>query len=201
MEKTELYTLIALGVNTIALLVVLFQTWLTSKTKSVSERSTQIDKNVRYKDNLSNATLLLTVLSALERWEKELQCILDDLRLARKGNLDALRRASSKGRKTPAGLINKPQYDSSPRWLVEIWVAGAQYYYNCVCVVDEFWLDQQERPKYGIDQHFGAEQFVIERFEESIDGLRGLAEVIEDGLPESYMNSPASLKERQFLDR
>ena len=70
----------------------------------------------------------------LEHWKKDLQEKRD---LLQKGvdekNDEMFQKASDTRIKSPKDLsLNRFLYDNMPAWLRELWISGAQYYYDAI---------------------------------------------------------------------
>ena len=95
--------------------------------------------------------------------------------------------------KQPRALgLRKIVYDNMPSWIREIWISGAQYYYDAASPLLFVWRDGAPNFEY-------AEKWVSERGKESEKALSTLLTYTKDMIPPVILKTPASLSERDFL--
>jgi hypothetical protein len=149
---------------------------------------------------LPRGHVLVHVKVKLEQWQRDITSQILRVEAARLGDLNALRDAASHAERGAKGLIIKPMYDSSPAWLQAIYEAGVQHYYLANGpFVHSLWEAESDRPKYGIGQNFETDT-VLSNLREGDSELGKLLAILNDLLPDVWLNSPASLSDNDFFD-
>ncbi|MCF7794899.1 hypothetical protein K9M50_00870 [Patescibacteria group bacterium] len=190
----KIATIVALVVNTIALIVVIFQTIFTKRSLNITKQSIDDAKTQRQLENLPKFTWIIEVQVQLEHWKKDLQ---ERLELLQKGinekNNETIQKASNTKITQPKDLsLNKFLYDNMPTWLRELWISGAQYYYDAITPL--FYVYKDEKPNYDYSQ-----SWIDERGKDSLYALSKLLEYLKDMIPPVILNTPASLSDKDFL--
>lgn len=190
----EIATLTALIINTIALIVVIYQTRIAKRSLTITKKSIDDAKTQRQLEILPKFTWVIEVQVKLESWKKDLQerkNIL--LKGVDKKNAEMVKKASDTRIKSPKDLsLNKFLYDNMPSWLRELWMSGAQYYYDAIAPLPYVYKD--EKPNYDY-----AQSWLNERSEDSLQAISKLLEYLEDMVPPVILNTPASLSDKDFL--
>lgn len=187
-------TLIALIINTITLLVVICQTHITKQSLVTTRKSVDDAKTQRQLEILPKFTWVIEVQVHLENWKKDLQ---ERKSLLQKGvyenNDEMFIKASDTRIKSPKDLsLNRFLYDNMPSWLRELWMSGAQYYYDAIAPLSYVYKDK--KPNYSY-----AQSWIEERAEDSLRAISKLLEYLEDMVPPVILNTPASLSDKDFL--
>lgn len=195
MTGAEITTIVALALNVIALVVVAYQTWLTRKSLRAANRSIDLSIKTMHVEMLPNANWVIQVQVELERWRDDLKRVIVDSKEA-VVNHDAsqMMDLARTGLKTPSGLVSRFGAKHAPSWLSTIWISGAQYYYDAKAPQISLWNKRDNMPWF---------EFVpdlVDRCQDSIRGLQGLLDLINDVVPSVYLNCPASVKDESFLD-
>ena len=190
----KIATIVALVVNTIALIVVIFQTIFTKRSLNITKQSIDDAKTQRQLENLPKFTWIIEVQVQLEHWKKDLQ---ERLELLQKGinekNNETIQKASNTKITQPKDLsLNKFLYDNMPTWLRELWMSGAQYYYDAITPLSCAYKDGE--PNYDYSQ-----SWIDERGKDSLYALSKLLEYLKDMVPPVILNTPASLSDKDFL--
>ena len=95
--------------------------------------------------------------------------------------------------KSPKDLsLNRFLYDNMPSWLRELWMSGAQYYYDAIAPLPYVYKDVT--PNYSY-----AQSWIKERSEDSLRAISKLLEYLKDMVPPVILNTPASLSDKDFL--
>ena len=79
-----------------------------------------------------------------------------------------------------------------PSWLRELWMSGAQYYYDAIAPLPYVYKDG--KPNYNY-----AQSWIEERSEDSLRAISKLLEYLKDMVPPVILNTPASLSDKDFL--
>jgi hypothetical protein len=186
--------IIALVINTTALLFVIFQTWLAKQSLSATRKSIDDSKTQRQLEILPKFAWVIEVQVQLEYWKKDLTEKIDLLQKGMEEENDALfQKVSDTKIKSPEDLLlNKFLYDNMPAWLRELWMSGAQYYYDAMAPLPYIFKDKE--PNYS-----HAESWIKERGEDSLQAISKLLEYLEDMVPSVILNAPASFTDADFL--
>ena len=192
---TEIFTISALILNASALVGVVYQTWLTRKSLRAAKRSIDLSIKTMQVEMLPNANGVIQVQVKLEQWKNDLETLIKDSKVAAK-NRDGSRMEdlACAGLNTPDGLVRRFGAEHPPNWLYTIWVAGAQYYYDAKAPQTGLWNKHENVPRY----YFVPD--LVKRCQDSIKGLQGLLDIIDDVVPGVYLNCPASVNDESFFD-
>lgn len=194
MNSVNTITLIALAINTLALLVVAYQTWLTKRALSATKESIDDAKVERQLEVLPKFTWVIHVQVDLEKWKSDLFKKRQELREAiRARNATVLQRIAMGSPQQPQDLgLRRFVYDNIPSWIREIWMSGAQYYYDAASPLSFVWRDDAAHFDY-------AESWVNGRGEASERAISALLSYIKDMVPSVILSTPASLSDNDFL--
>jgi hypothetical protein len=203
MTLADTIAIIALILNLVALGVVFYQTHISRESLfaardsiDATRQSIEMAIKARQLESLSDANQFIIVMDRLTSWQSDLEKITQDLKTARRrGPDDALieRIATQRGLNSPKGLVDKLWHEKCPPWLQMIWMAGAQHYYNCKSKVPLLWDIKKNIPFYD------AEDLII-KCNESIGHISELRSYLKFILPTAYLECPAALDDRHFLD-
>ena len=190
----DIATLVALFINTIALIVIIYQTHIAKQSLTTTKKSIDDAKTQRQLEALPKFTWVIEVQVQLEYWKKDLQEKRD---LLQKGvdekNDEMFQKASNTRIKSPKDLsLSKFLYDNMPAWLRELWMSGAQYYYDAIAPLPYVYKDEKLNYSY-------AESWIKERCEDSLQAISKLLEYLKDMVPPVILNTPASLSDKDFL--
>lgn len=145
---------------------------------------------------LPSAGTLIWVIHDLERWRSDLNSTANAVDLAiDQQDPFVLENISQTGLPTAKGLINYAIYDGAPSWLRVIWSTGAQYYFSSMCLAGLVYDDKRK------EHNFSVAQELSDRCHEALMSIDELLSYIEGAVPDVYLNSPASLSDRDFWDR
>jgi len=186
---------IALFVNTIALIVVIYQTHIAKKSLAITKESIDDAKTQRQLEILPKFTWVIEVQVQLKCWKEDLQERKDTLQIGiNEKNKEMFEKASAVRINSPRDLsLNKFLYDKVPSWLRELWMSGAQYYYNAIAPLPYVFKDK--KPNYSY-----AKNWAEERGQDSLQAISKLLEYLEDMVPPVILNTPASLSDKDFFD-
>lgn len=190
----ETTTLVALLINTIALIIVIYQTILTKKSLIITKESIDDAKTQRQLEILPKVFSVINVREQLEGWEKDLQRRKDILQKGVNRKDDKIIKiASSTTIKSPKDLsLNKFLYTNMPSWLRQLWMSGAQYYYNAIAPLS--YICKDEKPDYKY-----AQVWINEDGKNSLEAISKLLEYLKDMVPSVILNTPASLSDEKFF--
>lgn len=193
-DIVDIATLVALLINTIALIVIIYQTHIARQSLATTKKSIDEAKTQRQLEALPKLTWVIEVQVQLEHWEKDLK---EKRGLLQKGvnkiNDEMFQKASDTRIKSPKDLsLNKVLYNNMPAWLRELWMSGAQYYYDAIAPLPYVYKDG--KPNYSY-----AESWIKERCKDSLQAISKLLEYLKDMAPPVILNTPASLSDKDFL--
>ena len=190
----DIATLVALFINTISLIVIIYQTHIAKQSLTNTKKSIDDAKTQRQLETLPKFTWVIEVQVQLEHWKKDLQEKRD---LLQKGvdekNDEMFQKASDTRIKSPKDLsLNRFLYDNMPAWLRELWMSGAKYYYDAIAPLPYVYKDEKSNYSY-------AKSWAKERCEDSLQAISKLLEYLEDMVPPVILSTPASLSDKDFL--
>jgi hypothetical protein len=197
MSITAVLTMVALILNIIMLGIVAYQTWLTRKSLDVANQSIQDARTTRQIELLGKHHWVIHVMVELELWQKSIRTTgARILEAATSRNAGDLKSIAAHGIHSPSQLsLRNYDYENMPTWLREIWLSGAQYYYNAICCVGTVWSEKPE-PDYYFSY---AKKLVEERFAHSDEAISTLRGYIVNMIPQVILNTPASISDEEFL--
>jgi len=176
-------------INLVALVFVAYQTRLTRRSIQTSERVKQIS-------DLPKVNWVIHLRYYIEKWKADLEQIIADERYIRaqvqKGDSEL---GKKYGLDTPKGLIIKPTYEGLPDWMQVVLMTAAQYYYNCKGLAS--YLSSNQEPQFTLRLL----PDVIDQAKLGVSRMTELLSYIDDMAPQWYLDSPASIAEREFMDR
>ncbi|WP_372999765.1 hypothetical protein [Lutispora sp.] len=194
MSTSDIIALIALTLNLITLIIVIYQTNLTRKSVNIANESIDRDRKVRQLEMLPRANFIIHVGLRIDQWLDEIEQVREDLSLACKDeNAIALREIAKRGLHSPKGLVDSSFYEKSPDWLAEIYMSAARFYYPCIGPLYELWDEEINKANFFICKS------IIERCAETEVHLLKLRSYLINLIPDSYLEAPASLPDRSYL--
>ncbi|HOP08465.1 MAG TPA: hypothetical protein PLF13_14425 [candidate division Zixibacteria bacterium] len=194
MTNIEIVTILALILNLGALIVVAIQTHLTGKALRSATISTTLSIKTMQVNMLPSAGWLIDITCKFNSWIKNLN---DTINICRNIELtkDAnhLEKLANDSSIYCTGLLHSQFRKHAPLWLINIGIAGAQYYYNAKSLQTCLWLPSKNTPNFELIPPF------IQRCEDSIYWLNELLTFLDDVIPKAYLNAPASINEDRFF--
>jgi hypothetical protein len=190
----DIITFVALLINTGALIFVIIQTCMTRQSVILTKQSIDDAKTQRQLEVLPKFRWIIQVRTSLETWGKDLQKRINVLKDGiREKNDKKLIMASHTKIKGPEDLsLSKYSYENMPSWLGELWVSGAQYYYNAIAPLAS--MCNGDKPNYAF-----AESWVNERGNDSLRAILQLMKYFDDMVPVVILNMPASISDDKFF--
>ena len=194
MKLPETLTIIALVLTAVALCIVAYQTYLNRKSLIIAKYSIDEDRKTRQIEMLPRAHFMFEVQYHLKKWRKEIDELVKKLESAIKiKDVETMKDLSQKAIKSPKGLVRKSFYDKAPAWLSEICFSGAQYYYDFHAPLKSLWIEREQKPFWELASG------LIERGRQHSNHISNLLSYIDYIVPKSYAQTPASIKDRDFL--
>lgn len=192
---SEMITIVALILNTIALFFVIWQTILSRKSLSAMKQSMEDSRRTQQIELLPKFTWVIQVQVDLERWRESLLKKKEEIELAvQKRDEVVLQKIADKALRQPSDLkLSKFLHDKMPAWIREIWISGAQYYFDAESPLSFLYRDGKPNFPY-------AAKWSNERGKESIDAISVLLSYIKDMVPQIILDTPASIDESEFFD-
>jgi len=176
-----------------ALFITIYQSILTKKALLETRKSIEQDKINRQLSLLPKVGWIIQVRVELELWQKELEERSVKLKEALlKNDENILKELSGARIKKPSDLgLSKYQYDKMPEWLSEIWLSGAQYYYDAMASM--FYLYEDGKGKFVLAEGLS------NRCVKNGTSIKKLLEYISDMIPEVILETPASTNNSEFF--
>lgn len=194
MTNTEIWTLIALVLNLITLVLVVRQTTLAKKSFQVAEAAFNNDIRLREADMLPKSSFIIFINMKLDEWLEIISSIEDELRIALNDeNFEAIQGIADKYQIDTIRLVDKFYYEKSPEWLAEIFITSARHYCYVVSPMKPYANEKSE----SILKSFATD--TIDRINESRDAIRELRSYIDKLVPKSYLKAPARYPDRDYL--
>ena len=186
----------ALLLNVVALGFVGYQTYLSRKSLDAAKQVIDDARRSRALEILPRANWVIEVHWRLERWRTDLEQVNESLTTAlKKRDGTILQEVAAGGLESPESLVPRFVYEHAPDWLVTILMTGVQYYYDCRAPTISLWDAEKKQPDYGLAE------MLLGRCGGCVEALSTLLGYIDDMVPATYLNSPASLGDEKFLDR
>lgn len=185
---TSIATLVALGFT-------IYQSNLTKKALLETRKSIEQDKINRQLTLLPKEGWIIQVRIELEHWQKELEEKSVKLKNALiKNDTSILTELSNTRIKKPDDLsLSKFQYEKMPAWLSEIWLSGAQYYYDAIASTSSPYTNADEQGKTTLIK------MLSDRCDKNGASIKKLLEYISDMIPEVILETPASVSNSEFF--
>lgn len=196
MSLVDWLAIVALPLTIVAVGFAGYQTYLSRKSLDAAMQVIDDARKSRALEILPRASWVIEVHWRLDRWLADLQWVDESLTTALKKRDGAiLQEVAEGGIESPEGLVPRFIYDHAPDWLVTILMTGVQYYYDCRAPTISLWDAEKKEPNYGL-----AEMLLV-RCGQCVKELSTLLGYIDDMVPPTYLNSPASVRDEDFLDR
>lgn len=201
MDLTDILTITALILaipalilNFIALCVIAYQTVLNRRSLDLAKHSIDEDRKIRQIEMLPRAQFIFEVQYHLKKYQKDIEKTTSELvKASNSRDEEILKDISLKALNSPKGLVEKFSYEKGPTWLSEIWLAGAQYYYDFYAPLSSLWSERESRPSWELASS------LVDRGKENSYHIKILLTYVDQTVPESYANAPASISNSKFL--
>jgi hypothetical protein len=188
MELSEILIIIVLFLNLIAILFVAYQTYLSRNSLLLTIKNLNQDRKKHDVELLPKAHFIFKAQFHLNRWLKSVTDINTELKKAIKiQDADTLKKLAGKALKSPKGLVDGFSFEKGPNWLVELLLAGAQYYFLYHAALNDLWDEVQQTPSWEKAPE------IIKTGEEYSFHLKSLLNYIDQAIPESYAEAPAGI--------
>lgn len=183
---TSIATLIALGFT-------VYQARLTRDTLLETKKSIDQEKVNRQISLLPKFEYIIEVDVELMHWQEELETRSKKLKeaFARKDS-KILEDLSKTKTKNPSDLrLSRYQYEKMPDWLSQLWLSGAQYYYDAMASMQFLYKDD--------NGEFGLAEMLYQRCDGSAYSIKELRAYISGMIPEVILETPASTRNSEFF--
>ena len=183
---TSVATLLALGFT-------VYQSRLTRDTLLETKKSIDQEKVNRQISLLPKFEWIIEVDVELKHWQEDLEEISQKLKeaFAKKDN-NILEELSKTNTKNPSDLrLSKYQYEKMPDWLSQLWLSGAQYYYDAMASMQFLHKDGKGE--------FGLAEMLYQRCDNSAYSISKLRGYISGMIPEVILETPASTRNSEFF--
>lgn len=194
--SASMLSILALLVNTVALLVVIYQTRQSRQALDLTRDSLKLDTKVRQAELIPHVYSVGFVDLKLKDWISELRKTISSLSQAKDNdNPTLVTRLANGARTSPAGLVEKHTYENGPEWLSNILLAGAQHYYSFHGALRSLSLSVDEGQNLDWDQ-VGQIICIGEQTTEMLAELRSFVEWV---IPSAVGEAPSSIDPKAFF--
>jgi hypothetical protein len=183
---TSFATLVALGFT-------IYQAYLTRETLLGTKKSIDQEKVNRQISLLPKFEWIIEVDVELKHWQEDLEKRSKKLKEAFvKKDHSILEELSKTNTKNPSDLkLSKYQYEKMPDWLSQLWLSGAQYYYDAMASMQFLFKDSKGE--------FGLAEMLYQRCDSSAYSIAELRVYISGMIPEVILETPASTRNSEFF--
>jgi len=183
---TSLATLLALGFT-------IYQARLTRDTLLETKKSIDQEKVNRQISLLPKFEWIIEVEVELKHWQEDLEKRSKKLEEAfTKKDHGILEELSKTKTRNPSDLrLSKYQYEKMPDWLSQLWLSGAQYYYDAMASMQFLHKDGKGE--------FGLAEMLYQRCDNSSHSIVKLRGYISGMIPEVILETPASTRSGEFF--
>lgn len=190
----EFLTILALALNFMGLIFAGYQAILARRSFESAKESIDHSRRSRHLEHLPQAGWIIQVQVSLDRWCDELQAVIGPLEEAvRKKDGTILKEIATNTHESSKGLVNRFVYEHAPPPLVEILMSGARHFFNAFAPMQSLWNVEKDEPQFGLAES------LLSRCRESSEHILGLLDALKDLLPEAYLESPARLRDEDYL--
>ncbi|MEN8493358.1 hypothetical protein ABFB50_00020 [Dehalococcoides sp. THU3] len=181
-------------INIFALIFVGIQTNLNRKTLKITERTFSESMRSQQIINLRSVHYIGEVRCILNNWASDFIWLIKE----EKNIINAMYH-NPKYQLKPEyyyghdRLVQRNLYIFLPDWLQVMIMAGAKYYYNCVCLIDSV---NSDKP---MDFRVKTFQAIVERAKEGLDAINDMQIDLNKPIPKWYRDPPGSKKDEDFL--
>lgn len=183
---TSITTLIALGFT-------VYQARLTRDTLIETKKSIDQEKVNRQISLLPKFEYIIEVDVELKHWQEDLEERSKKMKMALERKDSGILEELSKTRtRKPNDLrLSKSQYEKMPDWLSQLWLSGAQYYYDAMASMQFLYKDNKGE--------FGLAEMLYQRCDGSAHSISELRGYISGMIPEVILETPASTRNGDFF--
>lgn len=189
----NIITILTSVATLVALIFTIQQARLAKEALLETRKSIDQDKINRQLTLLPKFEWIIQVNVELGMWQKDLEEKSKKLNEAlRNKNENILKELSGIRTKKPSDLnLSKYQYEKMPEWLSQLWISGAQYYYDGLGSIEYLYKDG--KPSFTLAE------MLVQRFDSSSYAIKLLREYLSDMIPEVILETPASISSREFF--
>lgn len=183
---TSVATLVALGFT-------IYQARLTRETLIETRKSIDQEKVNRRISLLPKFDWIIQVEVELKQWQEELETRSKKLKDAFENKDSSILEELSKTKtRSPSDLrLSRYQYEKMPDWLSQLWLSGAQYYFDAMASMQFLYKNNKGE--------FGLAEMLFQRCDESVYSIAELRKYISDMVPEVILETPASTRNSEFF--
>ncbi len=190
----ETISVVALLINASVLLLVLYQSYLSTKSLKAAHKDMAEEQKERQLLFLPKLEIVLEVRMQLKRWERDLiekRNKLIEAEGKKKGAI--LKEIAKESPEKPNDLgLSKEMYKEMPGWLREMWISGAKYYYEAA-------LDLNHTHDSTANFH-EARDWINGQGKKSIEALQTLLKYTKDMIPPVILHTPSGFEDEEFLN-
>ena len=193
LNTIEIITIITSVATLIALGFTIYQAYLTKSALLETKKSIDQEKVNRQISLLPKFEYIIEVDIELKHWQEDLEERSKKLKEAFiKKDHSILEELSKTNTKNPSDLkLSKYQYEKMPDWLSQLWLSGAQYYYDAMASMQFLYKDGKGE--------FGLAEMLYQRCDSSSCSVLELRGYISGMIPEVILETPASIRNNEFF--
>ncbi len=194
MNSIETVSVIALLLNACVLLLVLYQSYLSTKSLKAAHKDMEEEQKERQLLFLPKLEVAIKVRMQLKRWERDLVQKRKKLIEADEKKRGAiLKEIDQESPQKPSDLnLSKETYQEMPGWLREMWISGAKYYFEAA---------EDLNHTYDSTANFHeARDWINGQGKKSIEALQMLLKYTKDMIPPVILHTPSGFEDKDFLN-
>lgn len=190
----EIISVSALVINAAVLIIVLYQSFLSTKTLKATHKDLEEEQKERQLLFLPKLEFVLEVRMQLKKWERDLIQKRKQIEEAIKKQRGAiLKELSEQCPNEPKDLkLSKEMYQEMPGWLREMWISGAKYYYEAANSLNNM--------HESTANFHHAKGWINGRGKNSIEALQVLLKHTKDMVPSVILHTPSAINDESFLE-
>jgi len=178
-------TYIVLIVNTIALIVVAWQTYLTKKSFDITYKSFKNHERIQQLNTIPSSGNICYVRIKFDQWIKNCEKVIVLIKDVSKNNTIRCNKELYKEVEAiNRGIVKRYYSEKSPDWLSELLISGASHYYNSMVAFNDMLALYIKRN--NVDDILS----LTVSFDNCRKNLIELRTFVTDILPEAYENTP-----------
>jgi hypothetical protein len=183
---TSVATLIALGFT-------IYQARLTRETLIETRKSIDQEKVNRQISLLPKFDWIIQVEVELKQWQEDLETRSQKLKDAFENKDSSILEELSKTKtRSPSDLrLSRYQYENMPDWLSQLWLSGAQYYFDAMASMQFLYKDNKGE--------FSLAEMLSQRCDRSGYSIAELRGYIAGMVPDVILETPASTRNSEFF--
>lgn len=176
--------------------IAIYQSILSRKSLDAAAKTIENDTKARQLAVLPKFTWVIEVQVILDRWIEDLERIKSQtVEAVRNRDINLLAKVTVHLPAAPDKVgVRSHLHRNLPEALREILMSGAQYYYDATAPAKHLWNHEN-------GANWSLAESIHDRYDDSLRALKKLKGLISDMVPEVILNTPASIREGDFVGR